>query len=50
MTLGQYLARIAALRAAGNEMLAGQYENLYRLRTQRALEHVPESPSIVPAD
>jgi hypothetical protein len=55
MTPEQYLARAASLRASGNEVLAQQYDNLYRLRTlsqkKEAAELPPDGPySIVPRD
>lgn len=46
MTPEQYLAQAESLRATGNEYLAQQFENLYRLRTGSW----PPSPSIVPRD
>jgi hypothetical protein len=44
MTPDQYLAQAESLRATGNDQLAQQCDNLYRLRTGLW----PESPSIVP--
>lgn len=43
MTPAQYLARASALRAVGNEDLAQQFDNLFKLRTRQW----PPSPSIV---
>jgi hypothetical protein len=50
MTPEQYLAQAESLRATGHEYLAQQYECLYRMRTRKAPEQTPESPSpsIVP--
>ena len=45
MTPEQYLAQAASLRASGNEYLAQQFDNLFKLRTGQW----PPSPSIVPA-
>jgi hypothetical protein len=44
MTSEQYLAQAAALRASGNEYLAQQYDNLFKLCSGEW----PPSPSIVP--
>jgi hypothetical protein len=45
MTPDQYLAQAKSLQATGNNQLAQQFINLYRMRTG----HWPDSPSIVPS-
>jgi hypothetical protein len=44
MTPEQYLAQAASLRVSGNEYLAQQYDNLFKLRTG----NWPPSPPFVP--
>jgi hypothetical protein len=44
MTPDQYLAQAESLRATGNEYMAQQYDNLFKLRTGQW----PPGSSIVP--